>query len=79
MTAILEDPGAEHQIRLILTPPLPRVRGGHKVQVSCTCRRTPGRYGARPRHLIIEARKVFPAADAIAVWRAWHKERGVTV
>ncbi len=80
MTIVLEDPAAAHQIRVILTPPLPwPARGGHQVQVSCTCRRIPGRYGARPRHLMIEARTVFPAAEAIAVWRDWHERKGVAV
>ena len=34
---------------------------------------------ARRRRGVIEARTLFPAADAIAAWRAWHADRGVTV
>lgn len=54
-----------HQIRL-------RSRG-HHIAVSCTCLCS---RGGRSRQLI-EMRKVFPATDALAAWRAWHQERGV--
>lgn len=89
MTVLLEDPRAEHQIRL-------RGRSG-SIIVSCTClnawtgtwrssywpHRTwanpRGWTGARARGEVIEVRTLFPAADAIAAWRAWHEQRGVAV
>jgi hypothetical protein len=39
----------------------------------------PGWKGMRSRGTVIEARTGFPAADAIAAWRAWHADRGVIV
>jgi hypothetical protein len=49
--------------------------GTKLIVVSCTCLAGPG---GRCRDTI-EARPVFPAAEAVAAWRAWHAERGVTV
>lgn len=49
---------------------------GNKISVSCTClARVPWQRGRG----IIESRTLFPAAEAIAAWRAWHAERGVAV
>ena len=69
---VLEDPAAEHEIQLAVTS---RAGIGGFITVSCTCLpRGTGR--GRPRQ-IIEARKVFPAAEAVATWRAWHTDRGI--
>jgi hypothetical protein len=75
MTTVLEDPAAAHQIRMAN-------RDGNQITLSCTCRGRPWRWGHGGtflRYEEIEARTRFPAADAIAVWRAWHEERGMTV
>jgi hypothetical protein len=75
VTVVLEDPAAEHQIRIAN-------RDGSQITLSCTCRARSWRWGHGGtflRYEEIEARKVFPAADAIAAWRAWHAERGVSV
>jgi hypothetical protein len=77
VTAILEDLAAAHQIRLTLAPPLPwPARGSYRFAVSCTCQAARGAAG-RPRHEVIEARTVFPAAEALTAWRAWHEEKGI--
>lgn len=64
---VLEDPGLPHQIVLFLV--------ANQTAVSCNCLARPGCKGWVP----VGARKVFPAADAVACWRAWHRERGVAV
>jgi hypothetical protein len=69
---VLEDPAAAHQIRLIAVTP------GNLIAVLCTCQ-LPGRTRRDKPQAVIEARKVFPAADALAAWRAWHEDKGVTV
>jgi hypothetical protein len=56
-----------------------RYGGRGEQAVSCTCTARTGKNGGRPRYEPIEARTRFPAADAIAAWRAWHAERGVVV
>lgn len=50
--------------------------GGSKlIAVSCSCLAGPlGRCRA-----LIEARPVFPAADAVAAWTAWHAALGIEV
>ena len=55
--------------------------GGKALLLSCTCApRVPrSRPGGPPAYEPIEARTLFPAAEAIAAWRAWHAERGVAV
>lgn len=63
----LEDPALPHQIVLFLV--------ASNTAVSCNCLHHPGLRGWTP----IEARHVFPAADAKAAWRAWHEQQGVTV
>jgi hypothetical protein len=66
-----------HRIR-ITTGSDPRTgRRGNALLVSCSCREAV-RWG-RPRYSPIEARTRFPAADAIAAWRAWHEQQGVIV
>jgi len=81
---ITEAPRAAHQIRV-------RYRGG-KLAVLCTCQnawdgiwdlawgyaaRNPRWRGSCVRGEPIAARMPFPAADAVAAWRAWHAERGI--
>ena len=57
---LFEDPHAAHQIRLTV------VR--YKIAVSCTCRAKPwGGWGGGFDPL--EARSVFPAQEALTVWR----------
>jgi hypothetical protein len=71
VTVLLEDPAAEHQIRLNCL--------GRDLTVSCTCTASWPGHGGRARYEEIEIRRVFPAAEAIAAWRAWHAEKGVAV
>ena len=76
---VLENPAAAHQIRVRLAPPAPWPgRSGQLLTVSCTCLAVTGRRG-RHAYQVIEARDLFPAAEAIAAWRAWHAEQGVMV
>lgn len=58
---LLEDPDAEHQIRLVFVL--------HDIAVTCTCQRY-----RRP----IEVRPVFPASEALQVWREYHGLTTVT-
>jgi hypothetical protein len=67
---------AQHQIRLSAAPDPRAYHDGMAIIMSCTCT---ARGGNRQRREVIEARTRFPAADAIAAWRAWHAERGVVV
>lgn len=67
---MLEDPVALHQIVLLVT--------GNDLAVSCTCLARSGRHGGRLAHDAIEIRRLFPAAEAVRCWRAWHAERAVT-
>jgi hypothetical protein len=68
---MMEDAGAAHQVMLILTS---QAYATGYIAVSCTClARLAGR--GRPRQLI-EARRVFPAPEALASWRAWHAKGG---
>ncbi len=67
---MIEDGSAPHQIRLLHLP-------DGRLAVSCTCLKR--KYGAgsgrgSPRG-IIEARKIFPAADANAAWQQFHDEQ----
>jgi hypothetical protein len=62
-----------HQMALSIV----RRHGSQVIQVSCACLAVPR--AGRPRHTVIASRYLFPAADAIAAWRAWHAERGVIV
>ena len=70
---MLADRRAAHQIVLSSSKP----GCGAGIAVSCTCRRVPraGRSGFTP----IKTRKLFPAAEAIAAWRAWHESREITI
>lgn len=80
MTAVLEDPGAAHQIRI-----RSRFKSGYgrctEIVVTCTClapRTGPGSGRARPAQGIIEARQgTFPAGEAVAAYRDWHAARGI--
>lgn len=60
---------AEHQIGFRLD--------GHRIAVTCACLRLPRR--GRPGYGLIDARPVFPAAEALAAWRAWHEQNGVAL
>jgi hypothetical protein len=59
---------AEHQVVLFL------VR--HHIGVSCTCM---GGHGDGRGRKLIASRPLFPAAEALAAWRAWHAESGVAL
>lgn len=66
MTAVLDTP--VHQIVITAaTEP-------HRITVWCTCQRRRKPYGDP-----IGARRRFPAADAIAAWRAWHEDQGIVI
>ena len=67
-----------HEIILTHGPDPRPYRSGRALLLACSCSAST-RHGGRPRHDVIEARAVFPAAEAIAAWRAWHAQRGVTV
>lgn len=47
---------------------------GHGLAVSCTCLVSPG---GRCRELIERRPGAFPAAEAVAAWRAWHEREGI--
>ncbi len=70
-----------HRILLTQVPDPRPYRNGLAIAVSCPCGPVvvTSRGGGRKRHEPIEIRTLFPAAEAIADWRAWHAERGVTV
>jgi hypothetical protein len=75
---VFEDPALEHQIFLLVASAADR---DHQITVSCNClapRKGPHSGRGRPRGFI-EARDVFPAAEAIAAYRAWHEQRGISV
>jgi hypothetical protein len=84
MTALANRYAAEllnalpHAPRLSNGPDPRPHRDGKAFLLSCTCLAGTGRRGHRG-YEVIEARTLFPAADAKAAWRAWHRERGVTV
>lgn len=65
---IMEDLSLPHQIMLCAT-------GRGQIAVTCNClsRRH------RSWYTVIEARHLFPAAEAVAAWRDWHEQRGITV
>lgn len=71
--AILEDASLPHQIVLYIHA---QGRGGNKLGLSCTCLRWHG--NGRGRWFIETRSGSFPAAEAIAAYRAWHADRGVT-
>lgn len=73
MTPILADLTLPHQIHLMHAQS--PFGGGYQFAVSCNCTI----HGPRSRYEPIEARALFPAAEAVAAWRAWHSERGVIV
>lgn len=52
---------------------------GWDLVLACTCTASWPGHGGRARYEPIETRPRFPAAEAIAAWRAWHEERGVEV
>lgn len=61
---------AEHQIELLAGA----IAHGNKISVSCVClRRRPWHNGRG----IIDTRSLFPLADAMAAWRAWHEQEGI--
>ena len=74
---LLEDPAAAHQIVLRTGPDPRQFYGGSAIIVSCTCTAT--RTGGRPAYEPIEARNIFPAAEARAAWRAWHEKEGIAL
>lgn len=49
----------------------------HDIGLSCTCLAVP--QAGRPAWTFIDIRCRFPAAEAIAAYRAWHAARGVEV
>ena len=68
-----------HEIRLTQGPDPRPFRNGLAILISCTCLLYHGPGPGHTRRDIIEARTLFPAADAIAAWRAWHKARGMVL
>lgn len=46
----------------------------YRINGQATERRT-----ARRQRRVIEARTRFPAAEAVAAWRAWHEREGITL
>ena len=50
--------------------------GKHLIALACTCMDSRGTGRGRPR---IAVRAVFPAAEALAAWRGWHEEKGITL
>jgi hypothetical protein len=65
---LMRDPSLPHQIVLNFVQ-------GRFIAVSCNCRYAPGGGGG---YIPIEARTLFPAADAMAAWRGWHARQGIT-
>jgi hypothetical protein len=65
---VFEDPDLPHQIVITMRP-------GFRLAVSCNCLRT-ATGGRRGSHRPLEVRYDFPAAEAIAVWRAHVAETG---
>ena len=68
---VFEDPGLEHQIFLSVSSAADK---DHQITVSCNClapRKGPHAGRGQPRG-VIAARDAFPAAEALAAWRAWH-------
>ena len=73
-----EDATLEHQIFLTVASAADK---DHQIAVSCNClapRKGPHAGRGCPREFI-EARDAFPAASAVAAWRAWHAAKGVIV
>jgi hypothetical protein len=66
---VIADPGLPHQI--ILNFRRERDSAIQKIAVSCNCLKNT--YSNEP----IEARVVFPAREAVAVYRQWHADRGI--
>jgi hypothetical protein len=77
--AMLEDPAAAHQIRIIYDTNA----GSGRIIVTCTCLgRRSGKGAGRgcPREGIIESRAgTFPADAAQAAWRGWHEDREIAL
>ena len=66
-----EDATLEHQIFLSVSSAADK---DHQITVSCNClapRKGPHAGRGQPRG-VIAARDAFPAAEALAAWRAWH-------
>ena len=59
---VFEDPDLPHQIVITM-------RKSFKIMVSCNCLRVNG-HGTRGTYEPLEVRSCFPAAEALAVWRA---------
>ena len=71
---LLEDPGAAHQIRLSASGGPEGRKSTVYLAVNCTCM---GR--ANAPHEPLDARLVFPAEEAQAVWKAHARENGMDV
>lgn len=70
MTPVIEDRTAAHQIAIISEH--------HDLAVTCSCLAPPARRERRPRYRqVIDVRRRFPAAEARAVWQAWHEKKGI--
>ena len=65
---LIENPDLPHQIVL--------ARSDGHCAVSCLCL---GKPGNRRPHQIIEERSSFTAAEAVAAYRDWHEQQGVSV
>jgi len=63
-------PARRHAVTLTFT--------GNDIAMSCTCRARRG-FGDLESFEPIECRRVFPAADVKAAWRAWHEQRMIAV
>jgi len=72
LTAVLADPSLPHQVVLGTF--------SGAITVSCNClapRKGPQAGRGCPRGIIESRAGAFPAAEAIAAWRAWHAERRI--
>jgi hypothetical protein len=67
---LIADPGLPHQIILNFDQ--------SEIYVTCNCLRN-NNFGAPGAHRYarIDQRMIFPAKEAIAVYRQWHASRGI--
>lgn len=78
LAAVIRELNSPAHEPVLRTAPV-RLDYGHRngIGLSCLCLAVPQR--GRPRWDWIDVRSPFPAADAIAEWRAWHERAGITL